>query len=130
MFTAKLRFYGLLFLPTFFVVAFSSCSNVNFQQAPGTKCNSSDLSCSTAIENGQQVNIYSYDVSVPYPKTDILFVVDNSLSMAPEQKLLADGFHGFAQTLAGVDWQIGVTTTDTTSTGMGGKLVKFSGTQN
>lgn len=49
------------------------------------------------------------------PKTDVLFVVDDSGSMAAEQRLLADGFKQFIDRLAALpvkgSFQIGVTTT-------------------
>ena len=43
---------------------------------------------------------------------DILIVDDNSGSMEQDQQHLADGFNNFISDLSGVDWQIGVTTTD------------------
>ena len=47
---------------------------------------------------------------------DVLFVVDNSLSMAEEQVHLADNFGVLidAFTAANVDWRLMVTTTETT----------------
>ena len=52
------------------------------------------------------------------PKIDVLFCVDNSGSMADNQKVLADSFAGFIQgfTLAGLDFHIGIVTTDVDST--------------
>ncbi len=46
--------------------------------------------------------------------TDILFVIDNSCSMAEEQTNLANNFASFAAVLAGADYdyQVGVITTD------------------
>jgi len=105
---------------------FSSCSDVEFGEKPTPQCNNSQLTCSSAIENGRKINIYDYNYTVPNPKADILFVVDNSLSMAPEQLKLATALNNFATALSGIDWQIGITTTDMTSTGMGGKLVDIS----
>lgn len=52
--------------------------------------------------------------AVPTP-ADILFVVDNSGSMADEQENLARNFDAFIEQIAGAgDYQIGVVTTDTT----------------
>ncbi len=50
-------------------------------------------------------------------KVDILVITDNSRSMTEEQKLLSSPFNGFIGNLnsAGIDWQIGVTTTDVCS---------------
>ena len=46
---------------------------------------------------------------------DVLLVVDDSCSMAEEQQKLSNNFDAFIAAFAGVDvdWQIGVTTTDT-----------------
>ncbi len=45
-------------------------------------------------------------------KIDILFVIDNSWSMRYEQGKLGDGFKNFIAQLKGLDWRIGITTTD------------------
>ena len=49
-------------------------------------------------------------------KVDVVFVIDNSGSMANEQKGVRDGFRSFTERarLEGIDYQIGDTTTDTT----------------
>ena len=53
-------------------------------------------------------------VQVTIPKTDILFVVDNSCSMAEEQELLATNFPVFLEWFqgSGLDYHIGVVSTD------------------
>ena len=55
---------------------------------------------------------------------DILLVIDDSCSMFEEQEKLAVNFEYFISAFAGVDvdWQIGVTTTDTYYTDTPGKL--------
>lgn len=52
----------------------------------------------------------------PTPKLDLLFVIDNSGSMADEQGILAQSFTAFIQQFQnrGIDFQIGILTTDTT----------------
>ena len=45
-------------------------------------------------------------------KIDILFIVDNSFSMMREQAKIDDGFSNFIDHLKGLDWRIGITTTD------------------
>ncbi len=52
------------------------------------------------------------------PKIDVLFCVDNSASMADNQRLLADSFGGFIQefTAGGLDYHIGLVTSDVDST--------------
>lgn len=45
-------------------------------------------------------------------KIDILFVIDNSPSMIPEQQEMGNRFQTFVNSLSGLDWQIVMTTTD------------------
>jgi hypothetical protein len=52
---------------------------------------------------------------VPNQKVDILFVIDNSGSMEYEQKSMASRVRNFLDVVHGLDWQIGVTTTDPNS---------------
>lgn len=56
---------------------------------------------------------------------DVLLVVDNSCSMVEEQDKLASNFRSFIDAFEGVDvdWQIGVTTTDTLSDQYKGHLM-------
>ncbi len=59
-----------------------------------------------------------------YKKVDILFVVDNSASMKFEQQSMANRTSHFLSILKGLDWQIGITTTDPSDTKFGdGRLV-------
>lgn len=62
-------------------------------------------------------------------KVDILFVVDNSPSMATEQRLLGSRFRSFISAMNGVDWQMGFTTTDVSGGryGLKGSLLDLSG---
>ncbi len=43
---------------------------------------------------------------------DILFVIDNSLSMVPEQRKISQRFSGFIDKIKDLDWRVGITTTD------------------
>jgi hypothetical protein len=63
-------------------------------------------------------------------KVDILFVDDNSASMEFEQRALGQKFPSLVTQLAGLDWQIGVTTTDcsTGAYGICGSLLPMTGT--
>lgn len=65
-------------------------------------------------------------------KVDILFVDDNSASMEPMQTSLGDRFSSFATAVQGLDWQIGITTTDcsTGPYGICGSLIPMAGTGN
>ncbi len=67
-----------------------------------------------------------------YQKVDILFVIDNSGSMAYEQQSMAQRVRNFLQIINGLDWQIGVTTTDarTSPAGGDGKLLPMTGLAN
>ncbi len=46
------------------------------------------------------------------PAIDLLIVVDNSLSMSEEQQEMGRRFNAFIDELDGLDWQLGITTTD------------------
>ncbi len=63
-------------------------------------------------------------VQVAQPQVDILFVVDNSCSMSEEQALLANNFPVFMEYFlgSGLDYHIGVTTTDVDDVTNAGKL--------
>lgn len=60
---------------------------------------------------------------------DILFVVDNSGSMAFERSGLAQRIDGMLSKIAGLDWQIAVTSTDSTSNNAvsNGQLIEMIG---
>ncbi len=62
-------------------------------------------------------------------KVDILFVIDNSASMADIQAKLGDRLSAFIGSLENVDWQIGITTTDTSDGpfGLKGSLIQLYG---
>lgn len=59
-------------------------------------------------------------------QVDVLFVIDNSGSMADEQKNMADRINTFMNRLGGLDWRMGIVTTDFASSTIGnGKLLKY-----
>ena len=60
---------------------------------------------------------------------DILFVVDNSTSMEEEQRKMSERFTTFISDLQDVEYQIGITTTDLSSTNFNqdGAIVEFEG---
>lgn len=61
-------------------------------------------------------------------KVDILFVIDNSVSMNFEQANMAQRFGKFINSLQDLDWQIGIVTTDVSDPYLStsdGKLLKF-----
>jgi hypothetical protein len=63
---------------------------------------------------GEQVVIEEHFTQAPAPAVDMLWVVDDTASMAHEQAALAEGFRAFAEALveAGIAYQLGVITTD------------------
>jgi hypothetical protein len=68
-------------------------------------------------------------VQVTTPEVDVLWVIDNSCSMIEEQRLLRDNFANFMGFFldSGLDWHIGVVSTDVTSPAQSGKLVQAGG---
>lgn len=71
--------------------------------------------CSNTEFGQREMRSQSYTVNVG--RVDILFVVDNSGSMSTEQKRMAESFPNFVQglDLAGLDYRIGIITTDVQS---------------
>lgn len=72
------------------------------------------------------------DVKVAGRDLDVLFVVDNSESMAEEQAELAAKIGGFLNTLKDVNYHVGITTTDLKNLrelGTDGRLYPLSGAQ-
>jgi hypothetical protein len=102
-----------------FKLVLAGCSDVHFQPAPGAPI---IFSSGTAVTD-------TFTQGYVVKKLDILFVVDNSGSMADEQKLLGARIDSFISTLYDVDWQIGVTTTDVSdgTYGLKGSLLPLSG---
>lgn len=90
-----------------------ACSPTKFYPAvsPTSVCDPSLTACE-AIENGQTKIVQNFKVGAG--KVDILFVIDNSASMAVIQDKLASRFSGFIQNLDAkeTDYQIAITTTD------------------
>lgn len=88
------------------------------------------LGCNS-YQNGMEFSIKHLSQSYykGADKLDILFVVDNSLGMLDEQEKLGTRIENFLQKLEGIQWQVGITTTDTSAHalfGLGGKLLRFS----
>lgn len=80
----------------------------------------------------QAVMSPNHQVDVNRPgSVDILFIVDNSSSMSAEQNNMADRIDNFLTHIDGLDWQIGVTTTDPRpeSARGDGQLLTFEGTK-
>ena len=112
---AHLRYLFYIYIGLSLLVG---CSKVGFTTAPvnfgkfGGECvEQADGSfiCEKRFRTGQ---------------VDILFVDDNSGSMSTEQAAMASRFPQFMQSLAKLDWQIGITTTDVVNDA--GRLLPFS----
>ncbi len=73
-----------------------------------------------------------FDQSEGANKLDILVISDNSYSMEVDQKKLGKKFSNFISAIQDIDWQIGITTTDTSDGiyGIKGSLLNLTGTQN
>ncbi len=119
-----------LFLMTMFQNCGQSGSIALNQQAASSAL--ADLPPTTNTTNYKD---YSKVVSVSQAssKVDVLVVIDNSGSMSYEQKNMASRFNTFLSKLQGLDWQVGITTTDcdpdTASTAYrkDGRLLPFNG---
>src|SRR4051812_4792872 len=101
----------------------TGCAQVNFEESQKDACKGFGQAC--IVEPNGSTN-YDYTETVSKPKVDILFVDDNSKSMAPEQQKMSERFSTFIQSLAGVDWQIAITTTDIA---LNGAFLNFSSGQ-
>ena len=73
-----------------------------------------------AAELGRSTDEASFDT---VPPQDVLFVVDDSCSMSEEQAKLASGFQAFFDEISGIDWHVGIVTTDMVDFARRGKLV-------
>ncbi|HAG92326.1 MAG TPA: hypothetical protein DCL41_10655 [Bdellovibrionales bacterium] len=123
----KLALGGL----TFSIMA---CSGVEFtpaniQQSLSTAEPITPVEINPVEDKSAEESFYPNPVDSK-PKVDILFVIDNSASMELEQQKLGDRLSAFIGTLDNVDWQIGITTTDTSNGRFGqrGSLVPLVGT--
>lgn len=96
-------------------------------QAKDKLGNSSSQSLQFVVSSGYKNMINNVTVKAS-EKVDILFVIDNSGSMAYEQKNMASRVRNFLDVVRGLDWQIGVTTTDPSNSTLGdGRLVQLTG---
>lgn len=110
----RTAFFGL-------VGSMIACSGVEFNPGQLTK---------TEIPAGEKTSESFYPNPLDSgPMVDILFVIDNSASMRDEQLKLGDRLSSFVGSLKNVNWQIGITTTDTSDSefGLKGSLVQLHG---
>ncbi len=107
-----------------------SCTESSFTKTPGPNCQGFLEDC----ESVDGLDVFDYEVEIQDEalNVDLLFVVDNSSSMAREQASMADRFPTFISSISDLNWRIGIVTTDMSSdTGetKGGNLLPFSSGQ-
>ena len=130
----------VLFFSTFASLGLSACNDTGFKVSdlgqqeldklnprasptPGTTTTSNPVPSGTPAPNPSPINVAKNGndlFNVPAattPKVDLLFCVDNSGSMADKQKVLIDSIGSFIGVFAtgGVDFHMGVVTTDTSN---------------
>ncbi len=90
--------------------------NLNGSDDVGGKYNPPDLGAKVQTDHITQVTI---------PAVDVLWVIDNSCSMEEEQRALRDNFGSFIQyfTGSGMDYHVGVVSTDMDERSESGKLI-------
>lgn len=106
------------------IILLSACSGVKFSP---TDLNSAVGGGELQDKTGNE-SFYPNPVDSK-PQVDVLFVIDNSASMRDEQLKLGDKLSSFLGSLKDVDWQIGITTTDTSDSiyGIKGSLLQLTG---
>ncbi|MDP2313078.1 MAG: hypothetical protein Q8P41_09255 [Pseudomonadota bacterium] len=96
----------------------AGCNDYNLQGSGdvGGKYNPPDLASKEQVDRITQVTI---------PAVDVLWVIDNSCSMEEEQRALRDNFSSFMQyfTGSGLDYHVGVVSTDMDNRQESGKLI-------
>lgn len=111
----KACLYGLLLLAVF---SLAGC---------GEKANFEDslIAAYGAPQSGSETFKQTSDGQ----KIDILFVNDNSSSMYDEQVEVGNKFNSFSRELSGFDWQLGITTSDTSkgAYGLRGSFLTLTG---
>ena len=81
------------------------------------------------VPTGPQQEQFDFNDSNAQAKVDILIVDDNSASMLERQQKMAARMGPFIATLGNIDWQIGITTTDTSDGpwGIKGSFIDLKG---
>jgi hypothetical protein len=97
-----------LVVAVLFLIFGQNCSNVKFAEGKVEE--------SLVEDNGKTYRKIDQTVQVKAnADVDILFVVDNSGSMAQEQVGFGDKVKGFMQLIDGLNWRVALTTTDPTA---------------
>ncbi len=90
------------------------CSEFAFEADKNFKaCHASGLNCFLLNDDTER---FDYNVKVNSGIVDILIIDDNSGSMSPEQRNMANRFPTFISSLGTLDYHIAITTTDVSAT--------------
>lgn len=107
----------------------TACSKIQFAPSPDSLANLD--SSSETNPDGSVKDSFTFNQNGVKAKVDILFIDDNSGSMQPNQVKLGSALDSFITSLGAIDWQIGITTTDTSDDpdyGLRGTLLTMAGT--
>ena len=87
-------------------------------------------SASHKLLDGRIQDTFLFDEFDTHAAVDVLLIDDNSDSMRNKQQKLGARLDSFLSSLGKIDWQIGITTTDTSdgTYGLKGSLLPFEGT--
>lgn len=105
----------------------TACSDVSATSTP-EKVHATAAS-TERLSDGSVRDTFLFDEFDTQAAVDVLIIDDNSDSMRQKQEKLAARLGSFLGTLGKIDWQIGITTTDTSTGtwGLRGSLVPFPG---
>lgn len=129
----KVLLYACFF--TFLSLFFTSCTQpVDFNKSSlseiGKECEASN-SCKNPTEPDKEptppgvIRIEEEKTISAFRSVDILFVIDNSGSMEEEQKEIGRRFSTLISLLKDFDYRIAITTTDVSSLGQAGRLIRL-----
>jgi hypothetical protein len=110
------------------------CNEVKFEagRVATTSCTTPECQSGQDVGDGTQTLVLKNDTfNVPSNRAiDILFVIDNSGSMGPEQMAISTRLASFTNVIetSGLDWRIAITSTDVSGNyaGARGTLVSFN----
>lgn len=108
-------------------VAFSKDTSLGSEEVLGNPNGNPD---DTPDDPNKPPHIVQESVEVRYTNNvDVLIVMDNSKSMTEEQQSMASRFSNFINKLNGLNWNLGIITTDARSGAelRDGNLIKFAG---
>lgn len=116
-------------LATAAFVGTTACSKIAFAPAPGSELAGNTTASTEILPDGSQKDTFVFNQNGLKAKVDVLMIDDNSGSMADKQTKLGTAFSSFINSLGLIDWQLGITTTDTSTGtyGIRGSLLPFAG---